>query len=149
MTAEAVSRRIGERKIHRLETVTENGQFAGKTKRLVTERVILAADLMGLAVRTSDAPIGVELVLHSKKIMGRLVQPFPNRIEHPAEPLLESQAWRMGGLNSNVEVAASQPPVDSSDSSEMEPANNLDAVLADVASGPAPAAEDIDSLLGL
>lgn len=149
VTAEAVSRRIGERKIHRLETVTENGQFAGKTKRLVTERAILAADLMGLAVRTNEAPIGVELVLHSKKIMGRLVQAFPVRREHPAEPLVESQAWRMGGLIP-VDVAASQPLVsESPEQAESSPADILDEALEDVASGPKQDAEDIDSILGL
>lgn len=152
MTAESVSRRIGERKIHRLETVTENGQFAGKTKRLVTERAILAADLMGLAVRTSEAPIGVELIMHSKKVMGRLVQPFPARNEHPAEPLLESQAWRMGGLNPIVpDRAASQPPAiqEPPEVTESSPAGILDGTLEEIANGASPSADDIDSILGL
>jgi len=152
VTAEEVSRQFGEHKLHRLETVTENGQFAGKTKRLVTERAILPADLMGLIVHTNEPPRGVEFIMQTKDVMGRLLQPFPKRPEHPAERFVESQAWRMGGLPpGDGDIAASQPPPvpESREQTEISPAGILDEALDDVDSGPKQDAEDIDSILGL
>lgn len=98
--ADAVSRRIGEREIERLETAPENGATSGKVKRLITQRVILPSALLGLRVRKSETPRGVELILHLQDTLGRLIQPFPREIPdaEKAPKFIESEAWRMGTL---------------------------------------------------
>lgn len=106
--ADELSKRIGEREIYRLETVTENGQFAGKTKKLLTQRVVQPSDILGLRVRKdpTEPPQGVELILHIADVLGRLVQPWPARRDSIAEPLVESDAWKLGSLPREVEEEA-------------------------------------------
>lgn len=108
-TADAVSRRIGEREVNRIETVAENGALSGKTKHLVTSRVIEPSALLGLRVRHEDAAGGVELILQIQDTLGRLVQPFPDHRPPIAAALVESEAWRMGTLP-RPSVDADRPP---------------------------------------
>ena len=98
--ADSVSKRIGEREVERLETTPENGATGGKVKRKTTQRVILPSDLMGLRVRKTEPPRGVELILHLQDTLGRLIQPFPREIPdaEKAPKFVESEAWRMGTL---------------------------------------------------
>lgn len=99
-TAEEVSRRVGERHINRIETTSENGALQGKSKRDVTERVIEPSVLTALHPRIHEPPLGVELVLHIGDVLGRLLQPFPERVppEQQAPKLVESDEWRYGTL---------------------------------------------------
>lgn len=98
--ADAVSRRLGEREIQRIETTAQSGAVAGKVKRTTTQRVIQPSDLLGLHVRKHEPPLGVELILHTEDVLGRLVQPFPRLVpdSEKAPKFIESEAWRMGTL---------------------------------------------------
>jgi len=98
--ADAVSRRLGEREILRIETTVSGGAIGGKVRRMTTQRVIQPSDLLGLHVRKDDAPLGVELILHTEDVLGRLVQPFPTLVPDArlAPKLVESDAWRFGTL---------------------------------------------------
>jgi len=98
--ADAVSRRMGEREIQRIETTAQSGAVAGKVKRATTQRVIQPSDLLGLHVRRNEPPTGVELILQTEDVLGRLVQPFPRLVpdSEQAPKLIESEAWRMGTL---------------------------------------------------
>ncbi len=101
-TAEAVSKRIGQREVNRIETTAENGALSGKTKKLVTQQVIQPSDLLGLRVRTSESPSGAELILHVEDTLGKLVQPFPERRPDRAKPIVESGVWKMGSLPESI-----------------------------------------------
>ena len=101
-TAEAVSKRIGQREINRIETTAENGALSGKTKKLVTQQVIQPSDLLGLRVRSAESPKGVELILHIEDTLGKLVQPFPERRPDQAKPIVESNVWKMGSLHEAI-----------------------------------------------
>lgn len=98
--ADAVSRRLGEREIQRIETTAESGATGGKVKRTTTQRVIQPSDLLGLHVRKHIYPRGVELILHTEDVLGRVVQPFPRQVpdDELAPKFIESEAWRMGTL---------------------------------------------------
>lgn len=107
-TADAVSRRIGEREIKRVSTTAEGGATQGKTKTQVTQRVIQPSDLMGLRVRKFEEPKGVELILNLDDILGKLLNPFPERWPDVAPGLVECEAWKRGTLpEAKPEVAAS------------------------------------------
>lgn len=98
-TADALSRRIGNADVERIETTVENGALCGKTRRIVQIPVVSQADLLGLRVRTgNDTPLGAEIIVHIEDTLARLVQPFPERKKPVAVPLVESQAWKMGSL---------------------------------------------------
>jgi hypothetical protein len=91
---------MGEREIQRIETTAQSGAVAGKVKRATTQRVIQPSDLLGLHVRRNEPPTGVELILQTEDVLGRLVQPFPRLVpdSEQAPKLIESEAWRMGTL---------------------------------------------------
>lgn len=97
-TAEAVSRRIGNCDVHRIETTSDTGAIQGKTKRVHTKQVILPSELLGLKVRTQEPPLGVELVLHIEGTLGRLIQPFPERRKPVAAAFVECEPWKRGSL---------------------------------------------------
>jgi len=97
-TAEAVSRRIGNCDVHRIETTSETGAIQGKTKRVHTKQVILPSELLGLRVRTNEPPLGAEIILHIEDTLGKLIQPFPNGQERTAEAFVECEAWKLGAL---------------------------------------------------
>jgi hypothetical protein len=120
-TAESVCKRIGERDVHRIETTAEAGAVQGKTKRLVQDRVLRPSDLLGLRVRTKSAPAGVEMLLHVEDVIGKLVQPFPKREPAKAQPLVESEAWRIGALPADERNAVPSAGVVSAD--DNSPAN--------------------------
>lgn len=107
-TADAVSKRIGEREILRIDTTAQDGATAGKTKRADKQQVIRPGDLLGLRVRTQEPPQGVELVMHIEDTLGRLIQPFPERHATKAPRLVESETWR-NGPPSPVPMPAAAP----------------------------------------
>ena len=95
-TADAVSKRIGEREILLIESTATSGAVGGKTMRPAKRAVLNQSDLLGL--HRTDA--GIELLLHIEDRIGRLLQPFAARRPPLAEAFQESRAWRMGGLAS-------------------------------------------------
>ncbi len=99
-TADAVSRRIGEREVNRIETMAENGATGGKTKHLVQSRVIEPSALMGLHINRAGRHPGAEMVLQVQDNLGLLVEPFPENREPIADALVESYQWRFGTLPS-------------------------------------------------
>lgn len=128
-TAESVSKRIGEREILRIDTTAQDGAVAGKTKRAEKQTVIQPSDLMGLHVRTSNEKTpGVELVMHAEDVLGRLVQPFPPRIEAKAPRLIESEAWLFGSLPAGDEASAD---ITATEPTTAEPDNTNDTVADD------------------
>lgn len=97
-TAEAISRRIGEREIDRIETTTQNGAISGKSKRTLTETVILPGELMGLTAKVKGRNRGAQLILHTGDVLGRLTQSFPDEQPPQAEPFVPSETWARGTL---------------------------------------------------
>jgi hypothetical protein len=95
-TAKAISERIGTRDVNRLETTSENGALICKSKKLVTQKVIEAGEIMGLKVHVTGRLRGVEMIVQIGDVLGRVLQPFP--VAHPevAEAFVESEAWREG-----------------------------------------------------
>lgn len=97
-TAEAISRRIGEREIDRIETTAQNGAVWGKNKRTLKEQVILAGELMGLTAKIKGTGRGAQLILHSGDVLGKLTQPFPDERPAQAEAYVPSGTWARGTL---------------------------------------------------
>lgn len=93
-TAEQVCKRAGTHQVDRIETTAANGAVQGKTKHAVEEQVLRPDALTGLHV----TPDGVEMILHTGDVLGKLVQPFPERRSSIASAYVESPTWRQGSL---------------------------------------------------
>jgi hypothetical protein len=91
-TAEAVSKRIGEREIRRYQSTADGGALPGKSAMPDRQQVINPSDLLGLQ-ETRD---GIEIVMHIEDVMGKTIQPFGPKVPAIAEPFVESAAWRDG-----------------------------------------------------
>jgi hypothetical protein len=96
--ADAISKRVGERDVSRINSTAEGGATSGKTKSIERQEVILPSDLAGLRLRTDATPRGAEVIMHAGAVLGRLVQPFPERRPDVAPPQVESATWQRGTL---------------------------------------------------
>lgn len=107
-TAEAVSKRIGEREIRRYQSTADGGALPGKSAMPDRQQVINPADLLGL----QEAREGIEVVVHIEDTMGKTVQPFTPKTPAIADAFVESAAWRDGPQFSLPEPAPeiSHPP---------------------------------------
>jgi len=90
----------GERHVDRIESTGSNGATQGKTKHQVKEPVLVSGDLESLG----EVDGGVELILHVKDVLGRLVQPFALTHDHEAEAFVESETWKWGALKALEEA---------------------------------------------
>jgi type IV secretory pathway TraG/TraD family ATPase VirD4 len=97
-TAEAISRRVGQHEIDRIETTAQNGAVLGKNKRTMTEPVILPGELTELTARIKGRERGARLILHSGAVLGRLTQRFPDERKSQAEAVVPSATWTHGTL---------------------------------------------------
>lgn len=111
-TVEKVCRRIGQRQMDRIESTAQNGAIAGKTKKPVIEQVLMPDALLGLQVRTTEPPLGVEMVVHIDDLLGKVIQPFPERREAIASDFVESQTWKLGSLPDDDDTPAPAPQVE-------------------------------------
>ena len=118
-TAEAVSRRIGEREILLIETTAQAGAIMGKTMRPDKRQVLNPSDLMGL----QELDHGIELLMHAEDRIGRLVQPFAPRVPDIAEKFEACQAWRVGEYMRPADEQADDGPTDAP---EQTPAQTQD-----------------------
>lgn len=109
-TTEQVCKRAGTHQVDRIETTGSNGAVQGKTKHAVEEQVLRPDALTGLHV----TPDGVEMILHTGDVLGKLVQPFPERRPSIAPAYVESATWRRGSLPDGpvVPTPNSEPVVD-------------------------------------
>ena len=105
-TAEAISRRIGQREIDRIETTAQNGAVLGKNKRTMTEQVILPGELMALTAKIKGTGRGAQLILHSGDVLGNLTQQFPDERPPRAKAVMPSETWAQGTL---PDAAAGNP----------------------------------------
>jgi hypothetical protein len=97
-TAEAISHRIGQREIDRIETTAQNGAVLGKNKRTMTEPVILPGELTELTAKVKGRGRGARLILHSSAVLGKLTQAFPDERPPQAEAVVPSDTWARGTL---------------------------------------------------
>jgi type IV secretory pathway TraG/TraD family ATPase VirD4 len=97
-TAEAISRRIGQRDIDRIETTAQNGAVLGKSKRTMTEQVILPGELMELTAKIKGSGRGAQLIMHSGAVLGKLTQQFPDECPPQADAFVPSETWAHGTL---------------------------------------------------
>ena len=91
-TAEAVSKRIGEREIRRYQSTADGGALPGKSAMPDRQQVLNPSDLLGLQ-ETRD---GVEMLVHIEDTIGKTVQQFGPNTPSIAEAFVESAAWRDG-----------------------------------------------------
>ncbi len=91
-TAEAVSKRIGEREIRRYQSTADGGALPGKSAMPDRQQVLNPSDLLGL----QEVRDGVEMLIHIEDTIGKTVQPFPPKTPTIAEAFIESAAWRNG-----------------------------------------------------
>ncbi len=92
--AATVSRRYGDREIHRIETTSSQGAVQGKRSTHETLPAILPAELTALIPDTT----GVWLILGRGALLGKLHHAFGARRPKIAEPYLAAHDWRTGTL---------------------------------------------------
>lgn len=125
-TAEAISRRIGEREVDRIETTAQNGAIWGKNKRTLKEQVILPGELMGLTAKIKGGNRGAQLILHSGDVLGKLTQPFPDECPTQAQPFVPSETWARGTLPDPAANDAEAGAGDDSQSGTGDDASDID-----------------------
>ncbi|MDA8256696.1 MAG: type IV secretion system DNA-binding domain-containing protein [Betaproteobacteria bacterium] len=91
-TAEAVSKRIGEREIRRYQSTADGGALPGKSAMPDRQQVLNPSDLLGL----QETRNGVEMLIHIEDTIGKTVQQFGPNTPSIAEAFVESAAWRDG-----------------------------------------------------
>lgn len=114
-TAEAISHRIGQREIDRIETTAQNGAVLGKNKRTMTEPVILPGELTELTAKIKGRGRGARLILHSGAVLGKLTQAFPDERPPQAKAVVPSETWAHGTLPGAPAITAANDQVDGSD----------------------------------
>jgi len=111
-TAEAISHRVGQREIDRIETTAQNGAVMGKNKRTLTEQAILPGELTALTAKIRGTHRGAQLILHSGDILGRLTQRFPDERSPRAEAFEPSETWAHGTLPDAPDADAAASDID-------------------------------------
>lgn len=123
--ADSVCRRTGERDVKRIETTASGGALQGKTSRADRLAVLVPSDLTELRA----GPSGVELLVAIDDLIGRVVQPYAARAEHPVAPFIECEFWRRAELPRETAAPADPvpdrtPPV-TPDDAELSPFDDL------------------------
>lgn len=90
-SAAELSQRLGQKEIMRVEFPHIVG---GGNKRVTKDRqpVVRVDELTGLRVRKNGLPSGVEMIIHSDDVLGRLVQPFSD-VEGGKGALVPNDRW--------------------------------------------------------
>lgn len=127
--ASTIANQVGQRRINRIETTSENGAMAGKTKHLVSEPAILVSDFTGLHPIIEGPNKGVELIVWIGDRLGRLLVPFiPKPDPETLVPaLVESEAWKFGVMPSwqrEHGIAKNQRPNDTKPETKPAVADN-------------------------
>ena len=125
-TAEAISHRIGQREIDRIETTAQNGAVLGKNKRTMTEQVILPGELMALTAKIKGAGRGAQLILHSGDVLGKLTQRFPDERPPQAKAFIPSETWAHGTLPDMPAADTAEHSEIGSDTDGADAGSNID-----------------------